>query len=158
MKNQLITASNIFTALAFLSSGFLIYIMISIPLFKEDIFINRDTVALSELFIIAGFLIMLLFILSSVLWLSGIFRRSKESGYSTIGLMILGGLCFFLFFGEKVMFDEIGNEYILGWETSGEWIILYGFLFTQLVYHSVFIYQILRRYGILFKNNPGLSI
>ncbi|MFC1563543.1 hypothetical protein ACFL6G_01345 [candidate division KSB1 bacterium] len=40
------------------------------------------------------------------------------------------------------MLDEIGREYLLGWETAGEWIILYVFLIIQLIYNSMFLLKL----------------
>jgi hypothetical protein len=46
--------------------------------------------------------------------------------------------------GEKVMVVDIGREYLLGWEAIGEWIILYVFLATQLLYNAVILRQVYR--------------
>jgi len=41
--------------------------------------------------------------------------------------------------GEKVMLDEIGREMRIGWETLGEWIILYILFLIQLIYSIIII-------------------
>jgi hypothetical protein len=42
------------------------------------------------------------------------------------------------------MVDEIGREYLLGWEVVGEWIILYVFLAIQLLYNIVILRRVHR--------------
>jgi len=44
------------------------------------------------------------------------------------------------------MVDEIGHEYLLGWEVVGEWIILYVFLATQLLYNFAILWRLFRAY------------
>jgi hypothetical protein len=63
-------------------------------------------------------------------------RSRGEKRFPTLDLIALlwGVLCLLLLAGEKVMIDEIARETRLGWETLGEWIILYGFFTTQLFY------------------------
>jgi hypothetical protein len=46
--------------------------------------------------------------------------------------------------GEKVMVDEIAREYRLGWEVTGEWIILYVLLAIQLGNSLAVMLQIFR--------------
>ena len=43
--------------------------------------------------------------------------------------------------GEKVMLDEIGREMRIGWETLGEWIILYILFLIQLIYSIIIIFK-----------------
>jgi hypothetical protein len=49
-----------------------------------------------------------------------------------------------LLVGEKAMVDEIGREYLLGWEVVGEWIILYVFLAIQLLYNIFILRRVYR--------------
>ena len=56
--------------------------------------------------------------------------------------LFLGMLCLILLLGEKTMADEIAREYRLGWDTLGEWIILYIMLSLQLLYNIIFFIQI----------------
>ena len=42
------------------------------------------------------------------------------------------------------MLDEIAREMRLGWETMGEWIILYGFFTTQLLYNIFILIHLTR--------------
>ena len=49
-----------------------------------------------------------------------------------------------LLFGEKVMVDEIDREMLLGWESVGEWVILYILFFIQLFYSLLIIFKIKR--------------
>ena len=45
---------------------------------------------------------------------------------------------------EKVMMDEIGREYLLGWEVLGEGIILNVFLTIQLLYNALILRKMYR--------------
>jgi hypothetical protein len=60
-------------------------------------------------------------------------------------MMALPGiLCMAALIGEKVMVDEIGREMRMGWEVSGEWIILYTLLSLQLIYSLYIGYTVKR--------------
>ncbi len=125
--------------LSLLTSIFLIYIMLGILIFKEQVFIERETLSLSEIFLGLGFVSIFVFNIVSIIWF---FRNPVSPVKSTVSkffLIALGVLCLLLLIGEKTMADEIGRESLLGWETLGEWIILYIFLFIQLAYNSVII-------------------
>ncbi|MFH1006346.1 MAG: hypothetical protein V1800_02425 [Candidatus Latescibacterota bacterium] len=37
------------------------------------------------------------------------------------------------------MVDDISRQALLGWGVLGEWIILYAFLFIQLLYHVLIL-------------------
>jgi hypothetical protein len=71
-----------------------------------------------------------------------------------IAVLTLGALCLILLVGEKVMADEIGREYLLGWEVVGEWVILYVFLTIQLIYNVI----ILRRVYHVCRSAPSLTM
>lgn len=136
---------NPISLLSIFSVIFLIYIMLALIIYKEQVFIEQGTISTSEILMIIGFGIILIFNIVSfcqLLW------KSLKFGKTNINeklILVLGGFCLLLLFGEKTMSDEIGHEYLLGWETSGEWIILYVFLTIQLFYNFI----ILR----IFKNN-----
>ena len=59
-----------------------------------------------------------------------------------IGVITLGVLGLILLVGDKVMADEISHEYPLGWEVSGEWIILYIILSIQLFYNLIILHRL----------------
>ena len=82
----------------------------------------------------------------SFLWVLTRLRRTGQADAGDIATLVLGAACLVLMFGEKVMADEIGREYLLGWEVLGEWIILYIFLVVQLIYNSVVLVKLFRAY------------
>jgi len=130
---------NPISLLSIFSVIFLIYIILALIIYKEQVFIERGTISTEEIFIIIGFALILIFNIVSfcqILWVSSKFGKMNISEKLTL---VLGGLCLLLLFGEKTMADEIGREYLLGWETSGEWIILYVFLTIQLFYHLIIL-------------------
>jgi len=131
------------TTAAMISFLCLLFIMVMLPLFREDVFVHRRTLTGPEIPILIGFLIVFLFTAVSALWLAVRSLRQKPSPEAP-GLALFGVLCLLLMVAEKVMVDEIGREMELGWETTGEWIILYGLLAVQLVYHLI-VWRFLRR-------------
>lgn len=135
MTNNKKTIYNPVSLLAIISAVFLIYIMLALVIYKEQIFIERGIISISEIIIGMGFGLILLFNIVSFLWLLRKFRKSNKVTIGKKITLALGGLCLLLLIGEKTMIDEIGREYLLGWETLGEWIILYVFLAIQLFYN-----------------------
>ena len=99
-----------------------------------------------EIVILIGFGLILLFDVVSFLWILLRLCQSEEANIGEKVTLVLGALCLFLLIGEKAMVDEIGREYLLGWEVLGEWIILYTFLTTQLIYNLVILLQLFRAY------------
>jgi hypothetical protein len=89
--------------------------------------------------IAAGFGLVVIFNLVSIIWLFLNLKTSNRSLITRILILVLGFLCLLFLIGEKTMLDEIGRETLMGWETLGEWIILYIFLFVQLLYNSSII-------------------
>jgi hypothetical protein len=130
--------------LSVLTTTFILFIMAGLLMFKKQVFIERDTISLSEIFIGAGFLLICLFDITSIAWL--IIKRPTfhESSISKILSIALGGFCLLLLIGDKTMVDEIGRESAIGRETLGEWIILYVFLLVQLSYNLLLIKLLVR--------------
>jgi hypothetical protein len=134
--------------LAILCTGFLFFNMVALPIFKKQVFLERDTItAGGEMAIIIGFVLVLIFNIVSLLWVSLRIRKPQAIRKRDGWVLALGALCLILLLAEKVMADEIGREYLQGWEVVGEWIILYVFLAIQLLYNFV----ILRR---VYRANP----
>ena len=105
--------------------------MVAIPVYKEQVFLNRGTITPGgEMAILMGFLFVLAFNIVSLAWVAYLIRKSHVVRGGDVGVLALGALCVVLMFGEKVMVDEIGHEYLLGWEVVGEWIILYVFFMS----------------------------
>jgi hypothetical protein len=132
-------------ALAILCTGLLVYNIVVMPIYKEQVFLKRGTIStVVEMVILIGFVLVLLFDIVSLLWMSLRTLRAQEVRKGGRGILALGALCLILLVGEKVMVDEIGREYLLGWEVVGEWIILYVFLAIQLLYNVVILRQVYR--------------
>jgi hypothetical protein len=130
--------------LAVLSIAFLAFNMVGIPVYKEQVFIERGTLSGVEMVIGIGFGLVLLFDVASLLWVLLRLHQSENGGVGDKATLILGALCLCLFVGEKAMVDEIGREYLLGWEVLGEWIILYILLTIQLVYNLIILVRLFR--------------
>ena len=146
MEKQSGLLTNSTAVLAILSIGFLAFNMLGIPIYKEQVFFERQTLASVEIVMGIGFGLVLLFDVASLLWVLLRLRQSESGSIGDKATLMLGVLCLFLFIGEKAMVDEIGREYLLGWEVLGEWIILYIFLTIQLIYNLVILVQLFRGY------------
>ena len=134
--------------LAVLCTGWLVFDMVAIPIYKEQVFLQRGTIAPGgEIVIALGFLLLPLFNALSLLWVSLRVRKAGVAGPGDLGILALGALCLILLIGEKAMADEIGREYLLGWEVVGEWIILYAFLAIQLFYNVLILRRLYRARG-----------
>jgi len=117
----------------------LLYTMSAIYFFQPEIFFDQSAMSFQVKLIILAILLILVFNILSLSWLIiQVNRRKSEKLVMTI-LLIMGSICMFLLIGEKVMIDEIGREMRLGWETRGEWIILYSFFLFQLFYIVIFL-------------------
>ena len=130
--------------LAALSTGLLIFNMAAVPLCRQQVFVEQETISRVEVVIGVGFALVVVFDIASVLWSLSVCRRRGVSGLTDAATVILGVLCPLLLFGEKVMVDEIAREYRLGWEVVGEWIILYVLMTVQLVYNLVILSRLRR--------------
>ncbi len=131
-------------ALGILCTGAQVFNMVAIPVFKEQVFLERDIISSEEMVILIGFVLVLIFNIVSLLWVLLRIRHARAVGKGDRGILALGTLCLILLMGEKVMADEIGREYLLGWEVIGEWIILYVFLAIQLLYNIVILRRVYR--------------
>jgi hypothetical protein len=130
---------------AVLATGFLLYNMAAIAVYRKQIFLERGTLSGVELVILAGFVLVLLFDIASFLWVfCRVCHPAQKAAAADKALLAFGALCIMLLCGEKTMVDEIGREYLLGWEMLGEWIILYVFLTTQLAYNLAVILRLFR--------------
>jgi len=149
MNDRIQTIRSTLLILGIVATCGLIFTMAATPLHQEEIFYNQDTLSIVELIILFGYALVIIFDASSVVWIG--FRTRGQNQYSTLDLIafLWGILCLFLLAGEKVMLDEIARETRLGWETAGEWVILYGFLTTQLLYNVFMMFHITRSHRIL---------
>jgi hypothetical protein len=132
-------------ALAVLCTGGLVFNIVALPIFKDQVFLERGQISTGgELAILIGFVLVLVFTIVSLIWVSSRIRKAQIVRKGDIGLVALGALCLILMAGEKAMVDEIGREYMLGWEVVGEWIILYAFLAIQLIYNVIVLRRLYR--------------
>jgi hypothetical protein len=150
MENEGGWLARLTAGLAVLSIGFLAFNMVGIPVYKEQVFFERGTLSGVEMVIGIGFGLVLLFDVVSLLWVLLRLRQSENGSVGDKATLVLGALCLVLFVGEKTMVDEIGREYLLGWEVLGEWIILYVFLTIQLIYNLVILARLFRAH----RNRP----
>jgi len=147
VKKHNILLYNSTFVLAILSTGFLVYNMLAMLIYKEQIFFEREILSSVEIVILIGFGLILLFDIVSFLWVLLRLLQSEKVITGDKATLVLGALCLFLLIGEKTMIDEIGSEYLLGWEVLGEWIILYVFLMIQFVYILVILLQLFRAHN-----------
>ena len=134
-------------ALAILCTGLLVCNMVAMPIYKEQVFLERHTITTGgEMVILIGFALVPIFNIVSLLWVSSRMRLVQAIRKRDMAVVALGVLCLILLAGDKVMVDEIGREYMLGWEVVGEWIILYVFLAIQLLYNVIILRRVHRAY------------
>ena len=112
----------------FLSAAALIFnIVIFLPLYSRTTQFIELTPALESLGIVAGYniLVIAIFHLGSVttLLLHLIFR--KMTSFLKITAITLGIISGLMILADLALLSDIGKEYLLGWQTSGEWIILF---------------------------------
>ena len=130
--------------LAIFAAAGAVFNLITIPLFHEEVFIRQYTIAPVEIIILLGFLAILIFNLMSLFWLVLQIHKESDSKTGHILLLIFTIFCIIGLMGQKVMLDEVANEYYLGWNVQGEWIIFLGLLSLQLVYCLVFLFTAIR--------------
>ena len=131
-------------ASAILSAGFILFNFAALPLFRTQIFMQQQTVSAVEYVLLAGFLAVVLFNIASLAWLAGRLKRGWRYSGGVIMMALPIMLATVVIFAEKVMVDEIGREMRLGWEITGEWIILYTLLALQFLYSSYIGYAVKR--------------
>ena len=138
-------ASRALFVLAILCTGLLICNLAAMPVHREQVFVQRGRIdSLGETVILIGFLLVPIFNILSLSWIAWRMRSTRKVHERDRGILALGILCLVLMIGEKAMVDEIGREFSLGWEVTGEWIILYGFLAVQLLYNIVIVRRLYR--------------
>ena len=135
-----------FLSLGTLAAGLLAFNMAVIPLSQEQVFVQQDTLSPVEGIILAGFLLVILFDIVSLLWVSLRLLRSKTSIPRDTIALVWGLVCLALLVGVKAMLDEIARESRLGWETTGEWIVMYVGLTVQLSYLLFMLLHVSRSY------------
>jgi len=127
------------------STSLLLFILIGIWAFRQEIFVIDGEVRMAGLIMLAGFAVILLFDLASVLWLGRSRTRWGGSNRARGGLLRLGLVCILFLGVEKVMADEVAHQAEAAWTIQGEYLMLYGMLFLQLAYNLLVTGQLVRR-------------
>ena len=129
-----------------LAAVLLVFNMVAIPLNREQVFIRQDTLSPVEGIILAGFLLVILFDLVSLFWVTYRLVLKKPSLLPDTIALVWGLVCVAMLLGVKAMLDEIARESRLGWETTGEWIVMYIGLAVQLCYLLFMLLRASRSY------------
>jgi hypothetical protein len=105
---------------------------------RKEVFVKQDSVSLLGYIMIIGFFIFLIYCILVFLWLLWQIRNETDKSFY-IFTLFLCGICILLMMGEKVLYDEIAREYMLGSEVLGEGIILYIFFCVQLTFNLIML-------------------
>jgi hypothetical protein len=142
-------SDNNIRVLSIITLLFILYICFSFIIFKRDVFYYRGSVSASELPIILGFMMIMVFNCTSVVWII-INRQLKSYGpFLKVFLLAFCGICFILLVIDKVLIDDIGKQYKENVDFTGEFVMLYTSLVIQLIYTSLILH-----YTIKNRNNP----
>jgi hypothetical protein len=97
--------------LGVLAMASIVYTIVALQIFKKEVFFDQVISLPFEFAILIGILLILLFEIFSLDWVSyKIFITKRSDGRDKIAL-IWGVLCIFAMLGTKVMTDEIAREY-----------------------------------------------
>ena len=122
------------------------FILLTLHLAKEQIFLERDTMSPIEWLILIGFIVLISFLIASIILFLNQIRKNENNISGDFGLLLFGLFCLITLFGVKVMADEIGREMLLGWETLGELIILHILLVIELFYSLLVLFKLTRNH------------
>jgi hypothetical protein len=119
--------------------------MILVPLNWDAVFLNKELTTGVEIFLLLGFLSILLFDLLVVPWVC--LRRYHHESISGVESHLLVGsiACLFVLVAAKVMTDEVGRESRFGLDCRGEFAILYALLLIQIAYNVYFLFAYKKR-------------
>jgi hypothetical protein len=112
--------------------------MILMPVNWQDVFVEKDTVAGVEVFMLFGFLSILLFDLLVIF--RSLIRKARKRMVSPLDSRFLtGGIaCIFALILAKVMADEVGREIGLELKLGEEFVLLNVLLLIQIIYNIYF--------------------
>jgi hypothetical protein len=143
-RNGLSTAEYALLALGFVSALCLAFNIVALATVREEMLLSRGPLPGLGWVVLCGFCTVFVFCGSYVIWtvwrLHGAASGSRKQGGDGdtmpfgAGMLAFGICSMILMFGAKVMVDEIGRETLIGWETTGEWIILFCCLTVQLIF------------------------
>jgi len=119
--------------------------MILMPLNWDAVFVNKEITTGVEVFVLLGFLSILLFDLLVVPWVC--LRRYHHKSVSGLDSYLLIGsiACLFVLVTAKVMTDEVGRESRFGLGCCGEFAILNALLLIQIAYNVYFLFAYKKR-------------
>lgn len=116
----------------------LLYNLVALRVYREEFFLTRGPIGWEAYIVMGFFLIIFLFDVSSVFWITFAGRDGGETSTSNGPLVLFGVTCIILMIGVKIMLDEIGRTDPMG-EAAGEWIVLFVLLSIQMVYNYVIL-------------------
>jgi hypothetical protein len=128
-----------------LAMAFLVFILISIWVFRDRVFTIGNPLSLVDLIMLVGMISVLLFNAVSLFWLSRVLFKGANSRATDSVLFGLCILCLVMMMTEKAMVDDIAHETASGWSIQGEYLMLYGMLFLQLTYNLLIGMRLLPR-------------
>jgi hypothetical protein len=131
--------------LGILATAFLVFILIGIWVFRDRVFTIGNPLALVDMIMLVGMAFVLLFNVVSLFWLRRTLFKCTFSRATDSLLFGIGILCIVMMMTEKVMADDIAHETISGWRIQGEYLMLYGMLFLQLIYNLSIGMRLLHR-------------
>ena len=146
MNKPKIGSENALFWLDALATGFLVFILIGIWVFRDQVFTIGNQFAPVVMIMLIGMISVLLFNIASLFWLSGKRFKSKYRRSTDFVLFGIGILCIFMMMAEKVMVDEVAHETSVAWSLQREYLMLYSMLFLQLTYNLLIGMQLLN-YG-----------
>lgn len=130
-------------SLDILATLLLLFIFVGFWIYRTEIFVVGNPINRVGLIMIAGFMAIMVFNISSILWLGRSLFGDGEQKALNLGLLVFGIVCLVLLAAEKVMTDEVAHETVGGWSIQGEYIMLYGMLVIQLVFNVLMAKRLL---------------
>jgi hypothetical protein len=131
-------------AFGVIATAGLLFSMVAIPAFHEILFTGEPSPEPVSWVILAALSLVTLFTITALGWLLFSARgRTRFTGREVTGI-IWGAFCLLFLIGAKVMIDEIAREWRMGWETAGEWTILYFFFTVQLGFNLYMLWLLKR--------------
>jgi hypothetical protein len=141
-------------SLDILATLLLLFILVGFWIYRTELFVIGNPINRVGLIMMGGFIAILVFNISSILWLGRSLFEGGEKKALNMGLLVFGIVCLVLLAAEKVMTDEVAHETVGGWTIQGEYIMLYGMLVIQLLFNILMAKRLL---GTLRVNRERLE-
>jgi hypothetical protein len=142
MEKRLKISSVISLILAIISAGWLIFNFTMYELLRPRV-VNLEALGNLEQpgnFIWIGYWVFILYHISAFLTYIFHLQWFRKINAFNIILLITGIFSFLVIFGDWAILGDIGKEYKEGWDTSGEWVILYIFLIFNAVFYILMFF------------------